>query len=179
MSVFFFLRSDCTDALKTSLAAALRHSPEQAQRTYDRRTANQKKQMAVTFTRQYAESELEDGMQPGCSPVDDAPLLVEECAFKPGDFVATVEDGSSLNAPKILLGQVQALPGPGDDGKVLLLWYKAISPNLYKLKLDGQHWRESIVRLTSVVVKAAKNRPGVYRLTTSLRRIHKAVTAEG
>ena len=41
--------------MKDSLAAALRHSREQAQNTYDRRTAAEKKATALSLARQKAE----------------------------------------------------------------------------------------------------------------------------
>ena len=43
---------DCDDSMKDSLAAALRHTREQAQRTYNRRTANEKKAAALELARQ-------------------------------------------------------------------------------------------------------------------------------
>ncbi len=169
-----FICSDCTDALKTSLAAALRHSAEQAQRTYDRRTANTKKQLAVNLARQYAESELE---QPECrSDADETAVPVKEWPFKPGDFVACLEEGSTLTSPKINLGQIHSFSK--DATEASLLWYKQISPNLYKLHLEGQQWTERCKQLTGVSVKAAKNRPGVLRLQTSARKVHKELVAD-
>jgi len=51
--------SNRDDAMKDSLGVALRHSQEQAQNTYDGRTANQKKAPAVQFPCKKAEVEME------------------------------------------------------------------------------------------------------------------------
>ena len=93
---------DCTDAThEASLAAALRHSQQQAQRTYDRRTANDRKQLAVNLAREYAEEHLEE------EPDNGQPQSFKDCPFKPGDFVAVVEEHSKLNRPKVLIGSEQ------------------------------------------------------------------------
>ena len=89
--------------------------------------------------------------------------------------MACVEEGSTLNAPKVLVGQVCVLR---DNGEVGLLWYKAISANMYKLELDGREWYKGIGSLVQVSMQAARNRPGVYRLQTSRRQIHKAVLTD-
>ena len=157
-----------------SLAAALRHSAEQAQKTYDRRTANAKKALAVNLARQYAESELEQPER--TSNTDESPVPVEGWGFKPGDFVACLEEGSTLNSPKFNLGQVHCFSK--DATEASLLWYKQISANLYKLHLEGQEWMERCQQLTAVTVKAAKNRPGVYRLHTAARKVHKELMAD-
>lgn len=167
--LIFHVYSDCTDALKTSLAAALRHSREQAQRTYDRRTANDKKQLAVSLARQFAEDQFEQDPDDVCS---DQEREETEQPFQPGDFVAVVEKDSTLNKPKILIGQIHSFVGSAD---VSLLWYKDTSSGLYKLELTGDQWIEGQDSLVPVTLKAAKNRPGVYRLGTSPRQIHRAV----
>ena len=77
----FTFDNDCTDALKTSLAAALRHSWKQAQRTYGRRTANDRKQLAVSLAREYAEEQFEEDPDDGC--VDGE----TERSFQPDEFV--------------------------------------------------------------------------------------------
>lgn len=161
--------SDCTDALKASLAAALRHSQQQAQRTYDRGTANDRKQLAANLAREYAEDHLEE------EPDNGQPQSFDDCPFKPGDFVAVVEEHSKLNCPKVLIGQIRSLNQQGD---VSLLWYKNVSRNLYKLELSGEQWTESLESLVPVTVKVPKNRPGLYQLCTSPRPIHKVVFAD-
>ena len=162
----FHIDSDCTDALKTSLAAALRHSREQAQRTYDRRTTNDRKQLAVSMAREYAEEQFEE------DPDDGRADKETEQPFQPGEFVGVVELDSTLNRRKILIGQIHSFVGKAD---VSLLWYKNISSGLYKLELTGERWVEGQDSLVPVTLKAAKNRPGVYCLCTSPRQIHRAV----
>ena len=166
------MHSDCTDALKSSLAAALRHSREQAQRTYDRRTANEKKQMAVDLTKGYAESRLglehDEDSQEGAT-------AGAECHVKVGDFVGLVEEGSTQQSPKILIGQVQSFVG---HKEARLLWYEKVKSNLYKLQLDGQPWNEPIESLVPVQVQAVKTPPGLYKLLTSARQIHRDVISK-
>lgn len=162
---FSYGRSDCTDAMKDSLAAALRHSREQAQKTYDRRTANDRKAMAVQSARSFAEDRLDQGSEHA------QPSGAGE-RVKPGDFVGLVEEGSSLSSPKILLGQVQFMASPSE---VSLLWYKRLRHDLYKLNLDGAQWKEEVASLVPVKVRAAKNLAGVYKLLTSTREIHKQI----
>lgn len=87
--------------------------------------------------------------------------------------MACVEETNAAKAPKIWLGQVRCLQR---NGEVSLLWYKAVSGNLYKLELSGEPWSEKPNSLTPVCVEAAKTRPGLYRLHTSKRQIQKALT---
>lgn len=89
--------------------------------------------------------------------------------------MACVEETSAAKGPKICLGQVHGLQR---NGEVSLLWYKAVTANLYKLELDGQPWSENANSLTPVCVEAAKTRPGLYRLQTSKRQIQKALTKD-
>ena len=77
-----------------------------------------------------------------------------------------------MNAPKIPLGQDHCVQ---TNGNVSLLWYKAISANLYKLQHDGERWHKSIGSLTQVSIQAAKNRLGLYQLQTFRRQIYKAI----
>lgn len=86
--------------------------------------------------------------------------------------MGVVEKDSTLNRPKILIGQIHSFIGSAD---VSLLWYKNISSGLYKLELTGDRWIEGQDSLVPVILKAAKNRPEVYQLCTSPRQIHRAV----
>ena len=96
----------------------------------------------------------------------------EEHKFKPGDFVALVEGTSTCNAPQILVGQVASFVS---ETEVLLLWYKPIRNNLYKLELNGEQWMENVDCLVAVEVKPVKDPLGCYRLLTSQLAIHKQV----
>ena len=113
---FCFYRN-CSDSLKSSLASALRHSQRQAQNTYDRRTLSEKKKQAVDYARDLAET---DGSLQDVASTSTASTT--RLKFKPGAFVAAVEEGSTLNKPKILIGRVLFYTKPGEE--VLLLWYK-------------------------------------------------------
>ena len=151
--------------MKDSLAAALRHSREQAQSTYDRRTASEKKAAALRLAREKAEE--------GADP--EAPAATEQSS-KPeitvGQFVGLVTEDSTLQNPSIMLARVQAfLP----DGQVSLLWYRNVGGGLYALEVDGSQWIESVDALVPVKVVIAKGRSHSYRLMTSVRTIHKAV----
>ena len=159
---------DCDDSMKDSLAAALRHSREQAQRTYDRRTANEKKAAALELARRKAE---EPSAEEGSSNPD--PTQPEVAV---GQFVGLVAEDSTLQKPSIFLGRVQAfLP----DDQVCLLWYRNVGGGVYSLQLDGSQWTESRQSLVPVEVASAKGRPHAFRLRTSLRTIHKAVLDGG
>lgn len=164
-----YSRSDCDDTLKDSLAAALRHSREQAQNTYDRRTANEKKAAALDLARRKAE-EGPDRQAVGASDQPSEPDVGV------GQFVGLVGEESTLQKPCIFLGRVQALL---PDGQVCLLWYKNVGGGVYSLEVDGSQWLESKDALVSVRVAAARGRLHSYRLMTSLRSIHKEVHGGG
>lgn len=150
--------------MKDSLAAALRHSREQAQTTYDRRTANERKSAALELARRKAEEDAEP--RPGPSNCPQQP----EVGI--GDFVGLVAEDSTLQKPSVFLGRVQAfLP----DGQVCLLWYKNVGGGIYSLQVDSSQWLESKESLVPVEVSAAKGREHAFRLRTSLRTIHKSV----
>ena len=92
--------------------------------------------------------------------------------FKPGDFVAMVEGNGTCNAPRILVGQVASFVS---ETVVLLLWYKPVRNNLYKLELNGEQWEENVDCLITVEVEPVKDPLGCYRLLTSRLAIHKQV----
>ena len=103
--------------MKDSLAVALRHSREQAQTTYDRRTANQKKAAALQFARNKAESAMgreDDGGE-------QSPRSDDLSNFSVGDFVGLVMEDSTLNNPCVFVGRIHKLL---PDNQVSLLWYK-------------------------------------------------------
>ena len=153
--------------MKESLAAARRHLREQAQSTYDHRTVNQKKALALELAR--SRGEQPERLPP---PADHDPDDETASPHKIGDFVGLVEERSSLQQPKVLLGHLQAfLPG----SQATLLWYKCVNAGLYCLKVDGSQWVESLSSLVPVKVKQAKRKSNCYRLCTSLHTIHNAV----
>lgn len=133
--------------------------------TYDRRTANQKKAAAIDFTRKKAESVMED--QANSSQEESASGL----QFQAGDFVALVQEGSTLHNPLVLVARIHALL---EAGEASLLWYKPQGAGLYSLEVDGQ-WTEPIGALVPINVKPAKGKKDAYRLCTSLKTVHKAV----
>jgi len=102
--------------MKESLEAALRHSRKQTQSTYDRRTANEKKALALELARSRAEQQEGEGQ---------VPTQDEETASQhpAGDFVGLLEEESSMQQPRVLLGHLHSvLPG----GQASLLWYKSV-----------------------------------------------------
>ena len=162
--------SNCDDAMKDSLAVALRHSREQAQSTYDRRSVNQKKAAAFQFARSKAEAVMdqdENGAEKG-------PDSDKQSDVSVGDFVGLVTEDSTLKDPSVLVGRVQELL-PGDQA--CLLWYKHKGGGLYSLEVEGGRWIEPLSALVSITVKPAKGKVDSYRLSTSLRTIHKEVFA--
>ena len=167
--VFLFcFYSSCDDSLKDSLAVALRHSRQQAQSTYDRRTANQKKAAALQFARKKAEAIM--GREDDAS--EQSPSSEDVSDFSVGDFVGLVMEDSTLNDPCVFVGRIQKLL-PGNQ--VSLLWYKHKGGALYSLEVGGDGWIEDSSALVPISVKPAKGKVDCYRLATSLRTIHKAV----
>ena len=174
LMLLILLDSNCTDSLKESLASALRHSRNEAERTYDRRMAGERKAEAISLTRDFAEESVFDiSARPGTSN-QQVETPQHDGEFQTGDFVGLIEESSTLSRPQILIGQIHSFP---EAGKVSLLWYQC-KKNLYALKLDGTTWIEDKTCIVPVDMSHAKNKPGQYRLTTSLRSIHKALASE-
>ncbi|KAK2554284.1 hypothetical protein P5673_011116 [Acropora cervicornis] len=169
-------KEDCTDAMKNSLAAALRHSRDQAQRTYDRRTANEKKNMAVGLARRCARGQLDSDSD---RQTEDEQEEEEDqdtpssnaASIKPGQLVGLVDDSSTSTQPRVWIGQVQSVA----NREASLLWYKKVAANTYKLELTGKDWQESLDSLVPVEMQAKKDASGTYKLLTSPRAIHRAV----
>ena len=67
------------------------------------------------------------------------------------------------------------VPVPVGKRDVSLLWYQNISGSFYRIELTRGQWLESQDSLVPVVLRPAKNKPGIHRLMTSPRQIHKAV----
>ena len=170
----FCFHSDTTDALKASLAAALRHSRDQAEKTYNRRTANEKKECAVRVAREYAQDIISNPAMTETTHISTVSEQPPETNIKVAQFVALLEEGSTLRSPKILNGQVHSFL---DNAKVSLLWYKAHKNN-YKLEIDGEQWIEDVNCCLPVRMTPVKNKPGIYHLNDSLRSIHKSFTSE-
>lgn len=151
-------RSECTESLKDAIASALKHSRRQAQTTYDRRTAHDKKRLAIDYAQTSAAT---------CTVDSETTSYVPE----PGDFVALIEQGSTARRPKILVAQVQYSAGKD----VHLLWYEPIKgqTKCYKMKLDGNPWVEAISALTPIQMEATKQH-GVYKLLTKPSQIYES-----
>lgn len=65
----------------------------------------------MEIVREFAEGSQEDGGM--------AKQPLEACNFQPGDFAACMEETSTVNATKILLGQFHCVQ---ENGEVSLLW---------------------------------------------------------
>ena len=136
--------------------------------TYDRRTANQKKTPALQFARKKAEAVMEREDDGG----EQSPKSDHLSDFSAGDFVGLVMEDSTLNDPCVFVGRIhKMLPG----NQVSLLWYKHKGDALYSLEVEGDGWIEDLSALVPVTVKPARGKADCYRLSTSLRTIHKAV----
>ena len=158
--------------MKDSLASALRHSRSQAQSVYDRRTMAEKKDEAVAYARNLAESPrlISSSVE---NDTTGSNAVAQDSQFAPGDFVAAVEQESTLCNPKILVGRVLRFTKPGEE--VALLHYKNIKANNYVLAVDGSSWTESVNSLVSVELLPSKKLPDQYVLKTSRRAIHREV----
>lgn len=165
--------------MKDSLAASLRHSREQAQSTYDRRTHNTKKAAAMELARTLAEDFADQGGSASGADVGEVavrppvpPKSKTERKFKPGDFVACVEDGSTPQNPLILVGRVQFY---ASESEVCLLWYSKRSNKGYGPRFDGEQWIEAEDCLTAVEMVPTKGKSGLLSLRTSPRSIHRSL----
>lgn len=173
----FSLDRNVTDSLKSSLAAALRHSRNQAEKIYDRRTLNERKEEAVSLARGFAEESLGPAPSGGQNtqepngPAESQSLSDSHDGLKPGQFVGLSEEESTLKKPKVLIAQVHRLL---PNRKVSLLWYKP-HKNLFKLELDGQDWIEDVDCVVPVNMEPANNKPGWFRLGITVREIHKTI----
>ncbi|EDO32588.1 predicted protein, partial [Nematostella vectensis] len=133
--------SQCTDAMKDSLASALRHTRKQAQLTYDRRNSSEKKSLAVSLASELAENTIESL---SAQPSD------RNAGLDKGSWVALTVEGSTLANPNILLARIQNLM-PGR--KASLLWFKATAEKgLYAFHYDEASWIESLDALVPVQV---------------------------
>lgn len=131
----------------------------------------EKKEEAVAYARELAESPC-----PGNSAAENdeaASGTSVEPKISPGDFVAVVEEDSTLNNPKVLIGRVLYFKKPGDDAA--LLYYRNVKANNYVLAVDGSCWTENIDSLVSVEMLPSTKLPEQYILKTSRRAIHKQV----
>lgn len=84
-----------------------------------------------------------------------------------------VEEDSSLNKPKVLVGRIQHYDVI--TGEATLLWYRNTNSNLYALELDGSMWTENANSFHHVTMIPATKTPGLYKLKNSLRTLHKKV----
>ena len=162
------VNSNCTDCMKESIAAAMRHSKREAEKTYDRRTGPERKRLALSFA-QSKVSRLESE--------DEEPCRVKrnesEATFNLGDFVAYPCSESTLEKPVFLLRRIQRQNKRG----FALLWYKNLkdrrSSNLYKLCLDGDEWEEQPDTLIRVDVLPTRESDTVV-LKTNAKDIQRA-----
>lgn len=127
---------------------------------------SEKKQQAVDFARDWAETEQ------GPSTSTTANSTTRQ-RFRPGAFVAAVEEGSTLKQPRILIGRVLFYTKPGEE--ILLLWYRHQKGSNYMLTIDGSKWTESVDSLCSVKMKPCKKFADQYVLVTQPTVIHKSV----
>ena len=170
---YYIFNSDTSDALKASLSSALRHSRKQAEETYDRRTANERKECAVRVAREYAQDVISNQGVTESTATDTSRVQPPTTTnIKLAQFVGLIEKDSTLKSPKILIGQVHAFLA---NRKVTLLWYKAYK-NYFNLELDGEQWIEDVACLVPMEITPVKNKVGLYCLNNSLRSIHKSLT---
>lgn len=122
----------------------------------------------MEFARSCAESHssfTEDGEAPSRSS-----------NLKPGTFVACAESDSSVLHPKIIVGRVLNLAPNSEE--VVLLWYKHVKGDTYKLAIDGSKWQEREGSLIPVKMSPVKGKHDLYELKTCLAAIHRKVFGE-
>lgn len=145
------------------MAAALRHSRKHAQETYDKRTANERKGLAMSMAMEFAQSDAR--------PAND--VVANRGSLKVGDFVGLVEEGSTLAEPKVLIAQIQSFQ---TDNQAVLLWYDMTGKkDEYTFEFELQPWVESIESLHPVDMRPMRKRRGTYKLCTSPKTVHRAL----
>ena len=167
--VIVSLNSMCNDSIKESIAAAMRHSKREAERTYDRRTGMERKRLALSFAQKQV-SEIADSDEDSTMVTSAKPAL----SLKIGEFVALACSDSTLQKPKILLGRITHQ----SDESVNLLWYENLkdrkSQNLYRLCLDGKECKEQPESLTRVNVVSSTREGDTVILLTEPTEIHRS-----
>lgn len=100
--------------------------------------------------------------------------LESESSLKVGDFVGLVEASSTTAQPRVLIAQIQSfLP----DRQVRLLWYdETEKKGEYVFKFDADPWIENIDALHPIKMTPMNKRPGLYKLKSSFKSIHKALS---
>ena len=157
MRCVLFFNRDTSDALKASLASALGHSRKQAEKTYNKRTAGERKECAVRVAREYAQDIISNPGATETTGTDTSHVQPPtNTNLRLAQFVGLIEEDSTLRSPKILIGQVHAFLA---NGKVSLLWYKAYK-NYFKLDLDGEQWIEDVTCLVPVQMTGKKEKSG-------------------
>jgi len=144
---------ECSDSLKESIASVLRHTRKQSQAIYDRRTTNHKKQGAVSLATELVHASSSRAIETRKEGKGDS------CSFDIGDFVALLEEGSTLKYPKIFIGQIQSF---FEDNQASLLWYRNTRGSEYTFQFKPEPWLENIEALVPVTMKAIKKTPGIY-----------------
>jgi hypothetical protein len=94
--------------------------------------------------------------------------------FRAGDFVACVDEESTLKNPKFMIGRVQCYT-ESDSDLCQLLWYKNLKGSLYQLELEGPPWVEREDSLVAVKMAQSRKFGDQFTLQTAGRTIHKAV----
>lgn len=130
----------------------------------------EKKKQALEFAQNCADSQN----QAPCTSKKTA-CKTQAQEFKPGQFVALVQEGSTLKLPKCLVGRVLFYTDQDNCNEVQLLWYKNVKGSAYKLDFDGSPWVESTDSMIAVELCPSKKIPDQYTLLTAPRTIHKRV----
>ena len=104
--------SECDDSMKDTLAAILCDSWEQAENTYDLRTACEKKVAALHFTTW----KVEEGPHPEALP---ATMQSSQPKVSVGKSIGLVVEDSNPQKPSIFLAGVQAFES---NNQVCLQW---------------------------------------------------------
>lgn len=144
-----------------------------AQAVYDRRTQNQKKSQAMALARSMAEEESS-----GCTPCEGqlaSTSKQQQREFKPGQFVAVLQEESTLKSPVFFIGRILYYRNNSDE--IELLWYKNVRGGDYKLTFEEIPWVEKEEKLTLVKMSPSKKLVDQYRLDTAPRTIHKTAVS--
>lgn len=128
----------------------------------------------MSFAGVLADEVADETIQEGstCQPSTCVPVATK---FKIGDFVAVLQEESTLANPSILIGRIQYYVS---DSRVELIWYKNRGTCTYSIELDGCEWTEDQDNLEKVHMsyKKGKQPSGLMKLFTSERSLHKTLS---
>jgi len=127
--------------------------------TYDKRTSQERKQIALGLATSFSENEE---------------IPCQQDKFKAGDFVGLIEEGSSDSQPLVLIGQIQRFL---KSGMASLLWFKEGRRGTFSFSFEEEPWEESLEALVHVKMEPVRGCTGAFKLMTDPKVIHQSLSS--